>query len=182
MTAFRADFFSSSVLTCSNSFDEAIVRCYHPFKIFRMLVYKQMTEGSASRREGGFCVSPTVHTVFAHCQWRTWVNDCSSSRPLTIHSVQLCSRQPGAEKRGMTCARFAQSCCPCIPYKCRSTISPRSPTLPRWFWKWSCWLVPAQMQHRSWLITAKTSPLVVAVCWSVLAWLPEHMLPGSGCA
>lgn len=38
-----------------------------------------------------------------------------------------------------------------------------------------------QVQHRTWLITAKASPLVVALHWSVLAWLPEHMLPGSVC-
>ena len=54
-----------------------------------------MAEGCASRREGVFPVSLTVPTVFADCQWRTWVNDHSSDRPfsrrLTIHSVQLCS-------------------------------------------------------------------------------------------
>lgn len=38
-----------------------------------------------------------------------------------------------------------------------------------------------QVQHRAWLITAKASSLVVALHWSVLAWLPEHMLPVSVC-
>lgn len=45
----------------------------------------------------------------------------------------------------------------------------------------SWWLVPVQEQNRSWFITTQTSPLVVALCWTVLPWLPEQVLPGSVC-
>lgn len=141
---------------------------YHPFKIFR--AYQQMTEGCASRREGGFSVSHAVRTAFARCPWRTGVNECSSSRPdsrpLATRSAQLCSPVRTEQRsEGWLVPVRLRAVVPASLANVRVLFHPGLQPYLDGLGNDLCWLVPAQVQHRSWLIPAKTSPLVVAVCW-----------------